>query len=159
MRLVREQASISTKRANARMRSRQQRSLKIPIYHVGDKVLVRLASKISRVTNRLTVLSGRITDRRLKRYRYKVAFKHPYTRGKKEQWFRLSDITADTLSNQNKCERVTVPRRQHIKNYYITVTQKKKKIELNSYPKTLDCLYVLIRREMVTANSVPYVIN
>nr|XP_054768497.1 uncharacterized protein LOC129276082 [Lytechinus pictus] len=123
VRLIREKVFAATKRANKKLRSRQKRSLKIPIYQVGDKVLVRLASKKSRMTNRLTISPGRITERNLKRHKYKISLTHPRTNKKTEQWFSLVDITADTLSNQNKRERVTIPRREHVKKYYIIITR------------------------------------
>ncbi|XP_071482225.1 uncharacterized protein [Diadema antillarum] len=121
--LIMEQASTQTCTQGAGLGLHQQRSFKIPVYHVGDKVLVRLANT-SRATNRLTILPGRIIERKCKIRKYKIAFTHPYTNTKSEQWFRLGDITTDTLSNQNKRKRGTLPRRQHFKNYYIPVTQK-----------------------------------
>ncbi|XP_041480354.1 uncharacterized protein LOC121427848 [Lytechinus variegatus] len=67
--------------------------------------------------------SKNITERNLKRHKYKIALTNPRTNNKTEQWFSLVDITADTLSYPNQRERVTIPRREHVEKYYIVITR------------------------------------
>ena len=120
---IREKAYLASKYVNRRTLSHQQRRLKLPIYELGDKVLIRAPAKISRVCNKMTVLEGTITGRNLKKYKYKVNFSHPTLKRDMYRWFSVADITGITLAHQKQRERVSFRRKKHRSNLYFTLDQ------------------------------------
>lgn len=101
--LIREKAFNATKKINERTIRRQEQSLKTPTYKVGDKVLIKLDVKVSRVTTRQFHSKGKILKRNLKLYKYKIKYRKDKVMDIK--WFHIKDILGRTKCLQKNRER------------------------------------------------------
>ena len=99
---IREAARLATERMNRRCVEKQEKTLRTPTYEIGDRVILRIPLKISRVTTKRCYEEGRIVDRNTRYYKYKVLYK---LNGKKKcGWFNVKDMVASTLNVQKQRE-------------------------------------------------------
>lgn len=95
----------ATNHVNNRTVRASERKLCVPKYLIGDKILIKLSKKSSRVSGKRFIVEGEVLRQSNKTYRYKCRYKddgHTV-----EQWVPITNIVADTLSAQRKREHLS----------------------------------------------------
>ena len=93
----------STRAHNNQIIKRQEQKLKTPLYAKGDRVIVKVPAKVSRVTGNVVYATGRVLKTNRKLYKCKVAYITGKTNNHNgEAWFHVKDITATTEQSEKR---------------------------------------------------------
>lgn len=101
--LIHQLAGECTRNINAKLVAQQEKTLNTPTYEIDDTVLVKLPSKISRVTTKLRYATGKVINRNINLYKYKVQWKDGSEL--KKGWFHVKDMLGKTKTMQKEREK------------------------------------------------------
>lgn len=92
----------ATIKVNTKLVASQEKHLATPLYAVGDHVLVKIPTKISRVTSKILYGTGKVTKCNHKFYKYKVSYATDYKQHHQgDSWFHVRDISAATAHQES----------------------------------------------------------
>ena len=103
---IRSRAKKASNVWDKRYINRRMKSNPPSTYELNENVFIRYPFSLASRTapKRRFVITAQVLKRKLKKFRYKVSYRHPETGDKTASWVSVEDITSETVEKEN-CKR------------------------------------------------------
>ena len=122
---VRKAAKEATRHCDMRRNKVMMKNLKTPLYHVGERVLVRYKLPKHKVQRKTWAVTGIVVDCRHEGHRYKISFTPPNANALLGKWFHVSDLASTPAVKPRD-------KHSHRSKYYLPMTTENMQQNLES---------------------------